>query len=251
MSAALDIPPLYELASYDTVDSVVDEAKRLAKQGAEEGTLVWARQQTAGHGRRGRPWLSLPGNLYCAVVLRPEEAAARAVQVSYVAAVSLAAAISNLAPPLIEVRYRWPNDVLLYDAKVAGIWLEAAPVANDHYEWLVLGTAANVESAPSDLEPPATSVWLEGASEITVSELLAAFTRHFLSWINRWADEGFKPIHRAWSIRPHGLGQPLTLELGSERLHGTFVELDEQGACHMDLGNGQNRHVSLREFYSI
>ena len=51
MSATLDIPPLYELASYDSVDSVVDEAKRLAQQGAEEGTLVWAERQTAGRAR--------------------------------------------------------------------------------------------------------------------------------------------------------------------------------------------------------
>ncbi len=251
MSATLDIPPLYELASYDSVDSVVDEAKRLAQQGAEEGTLVWAERQTAGRARLGRPWRSLPGNLYCALVLRPEEPAAVAVQVSYVAAVSLAAAISNLAPPLIEVRFRWPNDVLLYDAKVAGIWLEAAPAANDRYEWLVLGMAVNVENAPDDLDPPATSLWLEGAPEITVSGLLEVFSRHFLSWINRWSEEGFKPIHRAWSIRPHGLGQPLTLQLESESLQGKFVELDEQGVLHMDLSNGQRRQISARHFYSV
>jgi BirA family biotin operon repressor/biotin-[acetyl-CoA-carboxylase] ligase len=251
MSVTLDIPPLYDLISYDSVDSVVDEAKRLAQQGAEEGTLLWARQQTTGHGRLGRPWHSLPGNLYCALVLRPEEPAALAVQVSYVAAVSLAAAISNLAPPLIEVRFRWPNDVLLFDAKVAGIWLEAPPASNDRYEWLVLGMAVNVESAPDDLDPPATSLWLEGAPEVIVSDLLEVFSRHFLSWINRWADEGLKPVHRAWSIRPHGLGEPLTLDLESEKLQGKFVELDEQGALHMELGNGQVRHISVRQFYAV
>lgn len=251
MSAALDIPPLYELISYDTVDSVVEEAKRLAVQGAEEGTLVWAQQQTAGHGRLGRRWLSQPGNLYCALILRPEEPAALAVQLTYVAAVSLAAAISNLAPPLIEVRFRWPNDVLLYDAKAAGIWLETAPVANDRYAWLVLGMAVNVEKVPEHLDPPATSLWLEGATEVTVTGLLEVFTRHFLSWINRWAEEGFKPIHRAWSIRPHGLGQPLALELESERLQGKFVELDEQGVLRLELGNGQSRHISVRQFYSV
>ena len=251
MSATLDIPPHYELSSYDSVDSVVEEAKRLAQQGAEEGTLVWAQRQTVGHGRLGRPWHSLPGNLYCALILRPEEPALLAVQVSYVAAVSLAAAISNLAPPLVEVGFRWPNDVLLYDAKVAGIWLEAAPAVNDRYDWLVLGTAVNVENAPDDLDPPATSLWLEGAPEVTVNGLLEVFSRHFLSWINRWSDEGFKPVHRAWSIRPHGLGQPLAVQLESEQLRGTFVELDEQGAAHLDLGDGQHRYVSAREFYSV
>jgi BirA family biotin operon repressor/biotin-[acetyl-CoA-carboxylase] ligase len=251
MSAVLDIPPLYELISYDRVDSVIDEAKRLAQQGAEEGTLVWARQQTAGHGRLGRAWRSSPGNLYCALILRPEEPAASAVHIGYVATVSLAAAISSVVPPLIEVRFRWPNDVLLYDAKVAGMWLEAPPPINDRYEWLALGIAVNVENAPDDLDPPATSLWLEGATEATASGLLEIFSRHFLSWLNRWAEEGFKPIRRAWSIRPHGLGQPLTIELESERLHGTFVELDGQGGAHLDLGNGQHRHVSAREFYSV
>ena len=62
--AALRLPPAYRLVSLETVGSTNEEAKRLAREGAEDGTLVWAREQTKGRGRSGRSWASPPGNLY-------------------------------------------------------------------------------------------------------------------------------------------------------------------------------------------
>ncbi|MFQ5937119.1 MAG: biotin--[acetyl-CoA-carboxylase] ligase [Acidiferrobacterales bacterium] len=251
MSASLDIPSLYDLIVYDKVDSVVEEAKRLAARGAEEGTLIWAKEQTAASGRFGRPWISLPGNLHCALILRIEEPAAVVAQLSFVAAVSLAAAISNLSLPLIELRYRWPNDVLLYDAKVAGISLTAPSAQEATYEWLVLGTNVNIESAPENLEPCVTSLRGEGASETKPDELLEVFTRHFLSWINRWAEEGFAALHKAWSIRPHGIGETITVRLAAETLEGRFAELDEEGALVMEMATGEYRRITLREFFAV
>ncbi len=57
------LPPAYRLVALDSVGSTNDEALRLASEGAEDGTLVWAREQTSGRGRQGRSWSSPPGNL--------------------------------------------------------------------------------------------------------------------------------------------------------------------------------------------
>ena len=102
----VDLPPAYRLVRLDRVGSTNDEAKRLAREGAEDGTLVWATEQTAGRGRRGRIWASPPGNLYLSLVLRPEGSPAQAAQLSFVAALGLGEALGTLAPPLVELRYK-------------------------------------------------------------------------------------------------------------------------------------------------
>ena len=83
------LPAAYRLALYDTVDSTNDEAKRLARAAAEEGTLVWGIEQTAGRGRRGHTWASPPGNLYASLILRPRCPIDKAAQLGFVAALAV------------------------------------------------------------------------------------------------------------------------------------------------------------------
>src|SRR5216684_5815114 len=101
------LPDGYLLKRYEVVGSTNDEAKALARAGAPEGTLVWAGEQTAGRGRRGRIWLSPPGNLYLSVVLRPAGAPSRAAQLGFVAALGLGDALAAMVGPALAVRYKW------------------------------------------------------------------------------------------------------------------------------------------------
>ena len=119
------LPPAYRLVALDTAESSNDEARRLAEAGAEEGTLVWVREQTAGRGRQGRDWSSPPGNLYFSLILRPDCPAGEAATLGLAAALALGEALGKLMPPLSEVHYKWPNDVLLNRRKVSGLLLEA------------------------------------------------------------------------------------------------------------------------------
>src|SRR5882724_1640331 len=81
--AEAGLPPAYRLVFYDSIGSTNDEAKRLARDGAAAGTLVWALAQTAGRGRRGRGWVSPPGNLYTSLVMRPDCPPDRAAQLGF------------------------------------------------------------------------------------------------------------------------------------------------------------------------
>ncbi len=195
--------------------------------------------------------LSPPGSLQCAIILRLDDPPDVAVQVSYVAAVSLAATIAQFVMPQTELRFRWPNDVLLYDAKAAGLWLHAAPVHEGVYPWLVVGVGVNVDIAPEEPKQPVTSMRFEGGADTSAAELLEVFSRNFLSWINRWADEGFNTLQRAWSLRPNGLGQPITLQLKSGTLEGNFAALDDDGSMLLELADKRQQRVSLREFFDI
>src|SRR5947209_1250435 len=117
--AAPMLPDGFRLHRYETLGSTNDEARRLARDGAPEGTLVWSLAQSAGKGRRGRPWMSPPGNLYLSLVQRPAGPPAQAAQLGFVAAIALGDALDRLAGPVLALRYKWPNDLLIDGGKVA------------------------------------------------------------------------------------------------------------------------------------
>ncbi len=243
------LPPAYRLVALDSVGSTNDEARRLAAEGAEDGTLVWAREQTGGRGRRGRHWESLRGNLFVSLVLRPQCSLAEAAQRGFVAALGLGDAIGSVAPPLIEVTYKWPNDVLVNGRKAAGILLESQGTENSDCDWLFLGVGANLVSFPEDTEFPATSLRFEGCPpEVTEVALLEAFGKYFLAWVNRWLEEGFAPIRKGWRNHAHGLGEEARVRLAREEISGVFKDLDEAGALILAQADGERR-VTAGEVY--
>ncbi len=243
------LPPGFRLVALDEVDSTNDEAKRLVEQGAEEGTLVWARAQLRGRGRRGRDWVSPPGNLYCSLVLRPDCPPFEAAQLSFVAALAVSGALSALVPPLSEIVYKWPNDVLLNNRKVAGVLLESSTTAPDRLDWLVLGVGVNVTSAPEETDYPATSLHAEGCGAVTAAEVLEAFCRHIHAQVDRWRDDGFAPVREAWLDRANGIGEEVTVNLGAETFTGDFIDLDETGALVVALPNGSRRAVAASDVF--
>lgn len=249
MSDSPRLPPAYRLIVLDEVDSTNDEAKRLAEEGAEDGTLVWAKSQRQGRGRRGNDWESPPGNLYFSLVLRPECAPLVAAQLSFVAGLGLSNALGTVLPALSEISFKWPNDVLLNDRKVAGILLESATTGRDRLDWLVLGVGVNVTSAPEGTTFPATSLRAEGCGPVSAAEILEAFGRHFLSWVNRWLDDGFAPLREVWLREAKGVGEAVTVNLASESFDGIFADLDADGALLVDLADGSRRKVTAGEIY--
>ena len=243
------LPPAYRLVALETVGSTNDEASRLAAEGAEDGTLVWAREQTGGRGRQGRSWSSPPGNLYLSLVLRPDCAPAEAAQLGFVAGLALGEAIGSVAPPMIEVTYKWPNDLLLNGRKGAGILLESRSGPDGTLDFLILGIGVNLRHFPEDTSFPATSLHFEGATEVEVVALLEAFSRSFMSWVNRWLDDGFAPVRRAWLHHAHGLGEEIEVRLPRETLKGTFKDLDARGVLVLELPDGARREISAGDIY--
>ncbi len=243
------LPPAYRLVALDAVDSTNAEAKRLAaEKDAEDGTLVWARRQTAGRGRRGRSWDSPEGNLYCSLILRPECPVSEAMQLGFVAALAVYDAIGSVAEAGQQAQCKWPNDVLLFDRKVAGILLESEAAAKEVLKWLVVGVGVNVASHPEDTEYPATSLRAEGCANLTEVDMLEAYCRYFLTWFNRWQDDGFGPVRQIWLQRVTGVGKAIRVRLGRETIHGTFVDLDETGALVLQQ-DGSERRIAAGDVF--
>jgi BirA family biotin operon repressor/biotin-[acetyl-CoA-carboxylase] ligase len=246
------LPPHYELIHLEHVDSVMSEGARRAGEGAGEGTLIWATEQGDARTRRGHRWFSPPGNLHCALILRPDFSNERSGQLAYVAALAAGSALAGLLTPMTGLRYRWPAEIYINDLKAGQVMLESPGGKRDPYEWLVVGAMINVALHPPNPEPDEfNSVHASGATEVTVPQLLEDYARYFLSWINRWAEDGFVPIGRQWQIRADGVGEDMRLDIDDRTLQGNFVELDEQGRLVLRTPEKVDTHVSVNEFFNL
>lgn len=245
------LPLGYSLVRLDSVDSTNEEAKRRAVAGAPDGTLVVAVQQKRGKGRRGRDWDSPPGNLYCSLVMRPEGPLHTAMQVGFVIALAVQEAVAARAPAAVPVTCKWPNDLLVGGRKCAGILMEAAGGGGDAPpDWLVAGVGVNVASHPEASEFPATSLQAAGFGGIDVDILLADLIGRFDGWRRRWQREGFAVVREAWLAAAYGRGRPIVVRLHDETFHGTFTDLDRDGALVVDVAAGQRRIMAGDVFFA-
>ena len=231
------LPPAFRLVALEQVDSTNEEAKRRARQGAPDKTLICAAVQTAGRGRGGRAWISPPGNLYLSLVLRPDCPVPRAAELGFVAAVALGAALLDIAADL-PLELKWPNDVLLRGRKLAGILIEADSHASGTLEWLVLGVGVNIASHPAGTAFPATSLTAEGLTAVAVETVRDAFAARFLEAMEAWQYRGFGPIRERWKARAAGIGSVITVRLPNATLRGTFIDLDADGALLLGAEKG-------------
>ena len=243
-----ELPRGYTLIALEVADSTNDEAKERAAAGASTGTVIWARQQRAGRGRRGRSWVSPPGNLYLSVVLRPACEARSVAQLSFVAALAVHDLVDGLLPG--RARCKWPNDVLLGGGKVAGVLLESALGPGGHVDWVVLGIGVNLVSHP-DLEGPvpSTSLTASGAPTLAPDDALPLVLAALARRRREWETQGFATVRRAWLPRAHGLGGPVTIANGNETLAGIFEGLDEEGALILAQPGAKRLSISAGDVF--
>lgn len=221
---------------HESLDSTNAEALRRVVAGERGPLWIVARTQTAGRGRRGRPWSSQGGNFFGTLLSCPP--GDRALR-SFVAALGLFDAMVAVSgrPDLFTLK--WPNDVLLSGRKLAGILLEAVNGGA-----LVTGVGVNLASAPeaSALEADALApIGLADATGLTVTpeELLEQLAPAMAAWEDRLVDEGFAPLRAAWLARAARLGESLTARLPDRTLTGRFETIDATGALVLATDNGR------------
>jgi BirA family transcriptional regulator, biotin operon repressor / biotin---[acetyl-CoA-carboxylase] ligase len=230
------LPDGWRLVALQTVGSTNDEAARLAAEGAAEGTVVWAREQTGGRGRRGRYWASPVGNLYSSTILRPACSAPRAAELGFLAAL----AVADIVPEGREVRVKWPNDVLVDGGKIAGILPESSIDQDGRAEHVVLGIGVNVGFAPRLPEMRYPGAALGGAVEAALEKLTAALS----AWMAQWRRDGFEAIRSAWLAKAGPLGLDVDVKLGEELVRGRFAGMDRDGALLLDTPAGPRKIVA-------
>jgi BirA family biotin operon repressor/biotin-[acetyl-CoA-carboxylase] ligase len=221
----------------DKIGSTNDEARRMAAEGAPHGTVVHADEQTAGRGRLAHTWFSPPGNLYLSILLRTGQPAARTAELSFLASLAVADTVEALLPRRTRTLLKWPNDVLVSGAKIAGILLEQADGAT------IMGIGLNVLQAPSTAAYKATTIVanggiasVDGARDI----LLERLGRH----LSAWRTNGFAPIRDQWLGRSYPIGAVIRANAGGHPIAGEFAGLDLDGALLLDTPSGLQRIVA-------
>jgi BirA family biotin operon repressor/biotin-[acetyl-CoA-carboxylase] ligase len=228
----------YDVRRYDSIGSTNDAALELARTGAAHGTVVFAREQTAGRGRQARHWHSPTGNLYSSILLRPDASPGRAAELSFVAALAVADTVDGCLPDGVRARLKWPNDVLVRGAKIAGILLEHADAA------VVVGIGINVLHAPPVAPYPVTSLADSGAATPEPEAALGALLRSFAHRFDEWQGEGFAQARSAWLARAHPVGSAIRISVGGRSQAGDFAGLADDGALIVRTADGPVRIVA-------
>jgi BirA family biotin operon repressor/biotin-[acetyl-CoA-carboxylase] ligase len=226
--------------------STNEDAARLARAGAPEGTLVVAEHQTAGRGRLGRRWVSPRHvNLYASFILRPPLAPADAPQISLVAAVAVARALAAAGGP--EVAIKWPNDCLLGGRKVAGILTEM-DAELDRVRTVVLGIGVNLNTPlrafPTEVRSIATSLLHATGQRVDRVAFTASLCDELEAVYDRFLREGFASVVADWETFSCLSGRPVTVDCAGRRITGTVRGLDPGGRLVVDGPEGEERIVA-------
>ena len=241
--------PGYFLHTLDDTDSTNVECRKMAENGSGEGLIVQALSQSSGRGRRGRNWSSPKGNLYFSMLIKPKCMVSKALGISFVSAVAMCDALGALLPPMVEVRVKWPNDILINQRKCCGFLLESSSDCSGNVKWVIIGTGVNVESFPEDVDYPATSLSFEGSPNLALRDVLLSFLRHFKRWKNIWEEEGFSPIREAWMERSIGMGKRITAKLVESSYTGIFSDLNIDGSLVMITDDGNKVVISSGDIF--
>ena len=231
----------FAVHALDATDSTQSEAQRLAAAGAPEGTVVTARHQRAGRGRRGHDWWDAPGqSLLVSVLLRPAGPATSAPQLSLLGGLAVAEALATVAA--VPARIRWPNDLLVDGRKICGILAEASSDGAGRIHHVILGIGINLAQAafPAELADRATSVRLVTGHAPEADLVLAAVLEQVARRYDAWQAGGFAVLRSAWLERSTLPGQAVRLPDGSD---GVGIDVGDDGILRACGRDGRVVHI--------
>ena len=227
------------------VKSTSDWAKKLAKMGAEEGTVTVAETQTAGRGRLGREWSSPRGGLWFSIVLQPKMKASEAAKLVFVASLAVAEALHEKYG--LRTETKWPNDVLVDDKKICGILAEMN-TKNERVNCVTLGIGVNANFLADDVLPElvkahATSIEKEFGKKIRLEILLKSLLEKMETIYDGYLEAGFAPLLEQWKKYAQFLGRTVAIMDQEERLNGLAFDVDLDGALILKLEDGTRSRI--------
>ncbi len=238
---------------YDCLGSTNDEARKLAEEGAVDGSLVLADMQHAGKGRLGRSFFSPSGSgIWMSLILKPEIVPAKASMITLVGALAIQAAMKDFG---IESGIKWPNDIVVNGKKVTGILTEMRAEPG-HVDYVILGIGINVNMTdfPDELEAVATSMSLVSGKTYERAEIVRRFLEHFDDYYQKFLTTGDLSslketynqhlIHRNKHIHVHEIRRVWAgISLGINEL-GELIVQGPEGDVEVRSGE-----VSIRGIY--
>lgn len=242
---------------HDSIPSTNDLAKQLAKDGAAEGTIVIAKEQTAGRGRMGRSFHAPAGlGLYFSLILRPQCPAPQLLHLTCAAAVASCDAVKECCG--IQPQIKWINDLVIDGKKLGGILTELSVNSKTGLvDWAVIGVGINcchkTEDFPPELQNTATSLLLSTGNSVLPEHLAGCLLRSFHQMkdtLLTCTDE-IMDNYRKNCIT---LSQQIVFIRGEEKRYGTALRVENDGGLTVLFDDGQvqtvqSGEVSIRGLY--
>jgi biotin-(acetyl-CoA carboxylase) ligase len=226
-----ELPPLLRGRAAPAGADPLALAAEAARSGVDPGLLLWCDD---------------PARLAAALVLAPEMPLADAVGAVFAVALGFSDSLGALGPPETALHLAWPGRFKL-NGGLCGRVRAAAPHSDPAAEpdWLVAGIEVALlpdSTAEPGTTPDRTTLQEEGCGDLGAIRLIESWSRHSIVWINRFVDDGLKPLHDAWRAKCDTIGKPV-----AEPVPGRFVGLDERGGMLLRLSDGSVRVLPLTD----
>lgn len=237
------------ILSFIEIDSTNNMAKKIAKE-YPEGTIIISEKQTSGRGRRGRIWSSPFGSgLYFSVLLKPKLPIITIPRLTILAGVVVAKSLEKLG---VNVKLKWPNDIILENKKIGGILSEMSLEGND-IEYVILGIGINVHTEnmyfPEEFREKAGSIRSVSKKiiprNILFKEIVIELERSYLDFCNKNGELG--DIRKNWEERAYGLNEMVEITTGLEKEVCTILGLKDDGTLLVRDGSGVVKEVFAGE----
>lgn len=208
-----------------------------ATEPVHEGDWLIADRQLAGRGRQGRSWFDGNGNFMGSTLVFPHERDPAAASLALVAGVALHEAVQPLLDPVRHLWLKWPNDLMIGEAKLAGILLEREGAA------VVVGIGVNLAAAP-DLPDRKTAALADFGPKPDRDHFATTLAQSFARELERWRSFGLEPLLRRWESLAHPPGTMLSVHPpGEEPIRAAFAGLMPDGALCLRLDDGSTRAI--------
>jgi BirA family transcriptional regulator, biotin operon repressor / biotin---[acetyl-CoA-carboxylase] ligase len=218
---------------FPQVTTTMDKARELVRQGAPHLSCVVAENQTRGRGRLNRKWESDPGGLWFTLILVPDIPPPLAYLYNFAASLSLSLTFEALFS--LDVRVKWPNDLLLEGRKLVGLLSEIETQA-DMIRFLLVGIGINVNNTPASDAFAAISIQQALGRPVSRKKLLTEFLRRFTTLIQ---DMSASAIMGAWKNRTSTIGSRVSVETRNRFITGLAMDVDDSGTLMVKDDTGQ------------
>ncbi|WJI10215.1 biotin--[acetyl-CoA-carboxylase] ligase [Methanobacterium sp. CWC-01] len=229
----------HDIRYFSEVDSTNEVAKKLAEEGASQGTIVIAEVQRRGKGRLGKRWLSPEGGVWMTIILRPDIALVKAPLLTLVTGVAVAETLQSRCG--LDVGIKWPNDILIGEKKVCGILTEVSE-NKGALDYVVLGIGidlnVDVEDFPRDLKEGATSLKNELDQEIYGVEVVQRFLENFEAIYEEFEKGQFPAILAQWRRLSKTIGRQVEVHKKGHMVVGEAVGINRDGALILEEEDG-------------
>jgi BirA family biotin operon repressor/biotin-[acetyl-CoA-carboxylase] ligase len=218
-----------ERQHFASVGSTNDLALDAFRAGRTDPLWITADQQVDGKGRRGRNWVSPPGNFYGSLLLVNPAPSEALPQLAFVVSLAMHKALSRALPPNAQqhLTVKWPNDLLYDRKKIAGILMEANHVSGR--TGIVIGCGINCATSPVTAPYAVTNFSAEG-QVLSPDAVFELFSAEMLIALAQWqAGANFASVREEWLQRASGVGEEITVRLNDRELKGRFSGLDATG----------------------